>query len=89
MTQTFIIGLGMQSLWLVLKVAGPLLAAALVSGLLISTFQATTQINEQTMTFVPKIIVVAGVLAAFGPWMLGSMVEYTRDILANLTSYVH
>lgn len=89
MTETFIIGLGMQSLWFVLKIAGPLLAAALTSGLAISVFQATTQINEQTMTFVPKILAVAGVLAVFGPWMLSSVVEYTQSILLNLTSYVH
>lgn len=89
MTETFVIGIGMKALWFVLKISGPVLAGALISGLVISVFQATTQINEQTMTFVPKILTVAGVLVVFGPWMLGNVVAYTQTILANLTSYVH
>ena len=88
MTENFVIGLGMQSLWFLLKIAGPLLAAALASGLTVSVFQATTQLNEQTMTFVPKILAVVGTLAVFGPWMLSSVMEFTRAILENLTAYI-
>ena len=80
MTEQFIVDLGREALLVTLKVAGPMLAAALVIGLIISIFQAVTQINEMTMTFVPKIIgiLVTGVLVL--PWVIGVMVAFTRHL---------
>lgn len=66
-----------------LLVGGPVVAAALVIGLIVSIFQAATQINEATLTFVPKLIVVTVLLIAFGPAMLGSLVDLTRFIFAT------
>jgi flagellar biosynthetic protein FliQ len=59
-----------------LQVGGPLLACSLIVGMLVSIFQAVTQINEQTLSFVPKILVVAGALAVLGPWMATTLVSY-------------
>jgi flagellar biosynthesis protein FliQ len=65
-----------------------LLIIALVVGLLVSIFQATTQIQEQTLAFVPKIVAVLLGLVIFGPWMLSHMTSYTSDILSNLIRYI-
>ncbi|MDP6418790.1 MAG: flagellar biosynthesis protein FliQ [Candidatus Krumholzibacteria bacterium] len=80
MTEQFIIDLGREALLVTLKVAGPMLAAALLIGLVVSIFQAVTQINEMTMTFVPKIIgiLLTGVLVL--PWVLGVMVAFSRRL---------
>ena len=71
-----------------LIISGPLLIIALVVGLLVSIFQATTQIQEQTLAFVPKIVAVLLGLVIFGPWMLSHMTSYTSDILSNLIRYI-
>ena len=67
-----------------LMIAAPLLGTALVIGLLISIFQVVTQIQEMTLTFVPKIIASVGALALFGPWMLNTLVEYTKQLFMNI-----
>jgi flagellar biosynthetic protein FliQ len=84
MTQDFIIYLGKEAVYTILLLSGPLLGASLLIGLLISIFQATTQIQEQTLTFVPKIIMVFISLVIFGPWMLNLLVVFTE----NLISYI-
>ena len=71
-----------------LLVAGPLLLSALVVGLVISIFQAATQINEATLSFVPKIVAAVVVLALAGPWMMTSLVEYLRSILLSIPGSV-
>lgn len=71
-----------------LLISGPLLLIALVVGLIISIFQATTQIQEQTLAFIPKIVAVLIALIVFGPWMLSNMVTYTQDIFNNLPKYI-
>jgi flagellar biosynthetic protein FliQ len=71
-----------------LLVAAPLLLSALVVGLVVSIFQAATQINEATLSFVPKIIAAVVVLALAGPWMMTSLVEYLRSILLSIPSTV-
>lgn len=73
---------------MVLIVSGPLLLIALITGLLVSIFQATTQIQEQTLAFVPKIIAVLLGLVFFGPWMLSQITTYARDIFDNLFRYI-
>lgn len=84
MTQDFIIYLGKEAVYTILLLAGPLLGTSLVIGLLISIFQATTQIQEQTLTFVPKIIMVFISLVIFGPWMLNLLVTFTENLIATI-----
>lgn len=88
MNAEFVISLAEQGIFTVLIVAGPLLILALSVGLLVSIFQATTQIQEQTLAFIPKIVSVLVGLVVFGPWMLGHMVEFTSNILQNLNQFV-
>ena len=80
MTEQMIIDLGRQALFTTLSVAGPMLGAAILIGLVISLFQAVTQINEMTLTFVPKIIgiLITGVIAL--PWAIQIMLQFTRRI---------
>lgn len=88
MSAEFIMGLAGQAVFTVLKVSLPMLVVALVVGLLISIFQATTQIQEQTLAFVPKIVAVMIVVLLFGPWILTTLVDFTHNILNNLHHYI-
>ncbi|KDN57419.1 MAG: flagellar biosynthesis protein FliQ [Exiguobacterium sp.] len=80
MTQEMVIYLATESVWTLLKIAMPLLLISLVVGLVISILQATTQIQEQTLSFVPKIVSVFIGLVIFGPWMLQQIEGFTRMI---------
>jgi len=80
--------LGQQGLYILLMVAAPVLLTVLVVGLLVSIFQAATQINEQTLSFVPKILAAVAVLAVAGPWMLTTLVEYLQRTLQSIPSVV-
>jgi flagellar biosynthetic protein FliQ len=75
-----------QVLWATLSIGGPIVLAALVVGLIVSVFQAATQINEATLTFVPKLIVVAAILVILGPSMVSTLVELTRFVFAVATT---
>jgi flagellar biosynthesis protein FliQ len=88
MDANFIIGLGAEVMWIVVKLTGPILGFGLVIGLLVSMFQATTQIQEQTLAFVPKIAAVIIALLLFGPWMLGTLLDFSQQIFANLNSFI-
>lgn len=88
MTQETIISIAEQAVWTILLVSGPLLIIALVVGLLVSIFQATTSIQEQTLSFVPKIIAVLVAIVIFGPWMLSKLTSFASSILDNLTRFV-
>ncbi len=88
MTSEFVLALAERGIYTILLVAGPLLLLALTVGLLVSIFQATTQIQEQTLAFIPKIIAVLVGLVIFGPWMLSRMVEFASDIFQNLNLLV-
>lgn len=88
MTNEMVISIAERAIWVILLTSGPLLIIALVTGLLVSIFQATTSIQEQTLAFVPKIIAVFVGLVFFGPWMLSQMLSYTRDIFENLIRYI-
>jgi len=79
-TRDQVVGLGVQALELTLKIALPLLLVGLVIGLLVSVFQAVTQIQEQSLSFIPKILAVAVVLVVAGPWMLDQMLVYAGDL---------
>ena len=78
--------LARNALTITLQLSAPILVFSLVSGLIISVFQAVTQINEMTLSFVPKIIAVAVASVVFGPWMLNSLVTYMTNLFVNLPS---
>lgn len=86
MTPEFAITLGRQAIETVLLLAAPLLLAGLAVGLLVSIFQAATQINEQTMTFIPKIVVVFVTLLICAPWMIRTLLTFTRSIIGNIAN---
>lgn len=88
MSAESVISLAGKGVYTILIVSGPLLLLALAVGLIVSVFQATTQIQEQTLAFIPKIIAVLGGIIFFGPWMLSRMISYTADIFQNLTRFV-
>jgi flagellar biosynthetic protein FliQ len=77
-----------QALELALRVGLPLLIAGLVVGLAVSVFQAVTQIQEQTLSFIPKILALAGVLIVLGPWMLNQLLSYTTDLWTSIPQLV-
>ncbi|OZU90308.1 flagellar biosynthetic protein FliQ [Virgibacillus indicus] len=88
MSSEFVLTLAEKGIYTILLVSGPLLILALAVGLLVSIFQATTQIQEQTLAFIPKIVAVLVGLIFFGPWMLTTMVEFTADLFQNLNQFV-
>jgi flagellar biosynthetic protein FliQ len=77
-----------DALSMVMLIAAPMLGLGLLVGLLVSVFQATTQIQEQTLAFIPKIIAIFVAILVFGPWMLSLMVDYTREIFTNLPNMI-
>jgi flagellar biosynthetic protein FliQ len=83
-----VIALGRSALELTLALAGPVLLFGLVAGLVVSVFQALTQINEITLTFIPKIAATAAALVLFGPWMLARLVAFTSALFQGLPGYV-
>ena len=88
MTQEMVISIAENAIYTTLIVSGPLLLIALVVGLIVSIFQATTSIQEQTLAFVPKIVAVLLALVFFGPFMISTMTSYFQDILNNLVRYI-
>lgn len=88
MNQDTVVNLATNAMTLALKVAGPLLLVGLVIGLVVSIFQAVTQINEQSLSFIPKIVGIAVVILVAGPWMLGQLVTYTQDLFMSIPSLV-
>jgi flagellar biosynthetic protein FliQ len=88
MNQDTVVNLATQAMSLALKIAGPLLLVALVVGLLISVFQAVTQIQEQSLSLIPKIAGVAVVILVLGPWMLGQIVSYTTALYTAIPTMV-
>ncbi|MGI6567180.1 MAG: flagellar biosynthesis protein FliQ [Firmicutes bacterium] len=88
MTELTILKIAREALMTVLMVAGPVLTLSLLVGLLVSIFQATTQIQEQTLTFVPKILVVLGATVLLGPWMLRIMIDFTNRLFMNMTQFI-
>ncbi len=84
MTPETVMNVGRQALEMTLMLSGPLLVAALAVGLLVSVFQAATQINEMTLSFIPKMIAILVALVLAGPWMVTMMVDYMRRLYGNL-----
>ena len=88
MTPTTVIDLGRQALELTLLVSAPLFIAALVTGLVVSIFQAATQINEQSLSFVPKLIATFITLVLAGPWMITMMTDFIRRLFENIPAMI-
>ncbi|NEU29359.1 flagellar biosynthesis protein FliQ [bacterium LRH843] len=88
MSPEFVISMAENGVTTVLLVAGPLLIVALGLGLLVSIFQATTQIQEQTLAFIPKIVGVLASLIIFGPWMLSQVTNFAYNIFSNLHRFI-
>lgn len=88
MTPELIMQVAQGSVYTILLIIGPVLGIALLVGLTVSIFQATTQIQEQTLAFIPKIVAVFICLIFFGPWMLNQLVQFTLDIFSNLHRFV-
>ncbi|GAB1389220.1 MAG: flagellar biosynthetic protein FliQ [Rubrivivax sp.] len=88
MTPQQVLDTGQQGLMLMLMVSAPILLVVLLVGLLVSVFQAATQLNEATLSFVPKIVALVAVLALAGPWMLQTLVEYLQRMLLGIPGVV-
>lgn len=84
MNEQVIIDLGVKTVWVAILVASPALITTLVVGLLVSIFQAATQINEQTLSFIPKVIVMTIALIVCGPWILHTMMEFTVSLFNEI-----
>ncbi len=88
MTPESVMSMGYEAMKLTLLLGAPLLLVALVVGLLISLFQAATQINEMTLSFIPKLLAVFAVLVVAGPWMLGIVLDYMRNLFSSIPQLV-
>lgn len=86
--QSELVGLGVQTFKIALILALPMLLSGLIAGLIISIFQATTQINEMTLSFVPKILLVVAVLIFLMPWMMNEMIDFTRYVLNKIPTFI-
>lgn len=88
MTEQLVIELGRRALLQVVMVTAPMLGLGLLAGLAISILQATTQIQEQTLVFIPKILAVIVAIIIFGPWMLNTLVDFVNNLFLNIPNYV-
>ena len=88
MTPTTVIELGRQAVEVTLMVSAPLFIAALVTGLVISIFQAATQINEMTLSFVPKLVAIFVTLVLAGPWMITVLTDFMRRLIESIPSMI-
>ena len=88
MTPETVMTVGTRALEVTLLLAAPLLLVALATGLLVGVFQAATQINEMTLSFIPKLLAMAAVLALTGPWMLRHLVEYSRSLIESIPGMI-
>ncbi len=88
MTPETVLTIAQQALEMTVLVSAPMLGAALVTGLLVSLFQAATQINEMTLSFIPKLLVLVLVLVVAGPWMLAMMLDYMRRLFTSIPTLI-
>ncbi|MBQ0958463.1 flagellar biosynthesis protein FliQ [Ideonella sp. 4Y11] len=86
MDASHVFTIGQQGLMILLMVSAPMLAAVLLVGVLVSIFQAATQINEATLSFVPKLVAAVAVMAVAGPWMMTTLVDYLRSMLMSIAT---
>ena len=84
MGNDFISDISREGIKIAVMLSSPMLIGALIIGIVVSLFQAVTQINEQTLSFIPKILVIVGALVIFAPWMSDTLVTFTRDLIINI-----
>lgn len=89
MNDQAVIDLGTRAVWTAVKIAAPVLTASVGTGLLVSIFQAATQINEQTLSFIPKILVMTVALVICGPWILQVMLDFTTNLFNGIPDITH
>ena len=88
MSPDFAVEIARQTLWVLALLVGPALLSALATGLLIGMFQAATSINEMTLSFIPKLIVLVLVIVLLGSWMLDVLLTFTRDLILSIPTYI-
>jgi flagellar biosynthetic protein FliQ len=88
MTPETVVTIGRQALEMTLMLSAPLLITALAVGLIVGIFQAATQINEMTLSFIPKLLAMAAVLALTGPWMIRHLIEYSRHLIESIPGMI-
>ncbi|MCF8169521.1 MAG: flagellar biosynthesis protein FliQ [Methylotenera sp.] len=84
MDTSMVVDLGRQALWMTILISAPMLAVALLVGLVIGVFQAATSINEQTLSFIPKLLSIGLAAAVFGGWMINTLVDYTKVLYGRI-----
>ena len=89
MTPEMVMAIGQRALEMTMLLAAPLLLVALLTGLIVGAFQAATQINEMTLSFIPKLIAMTTALVVAGPWMLKLIVSYTRELFESIPGLIH
>lgn len=88
MSQEMVMDVGIEAIRTVLLISAPVLLLGLLVGLIVSIIQATTQIQEQTLSFIPKLVAIALALLVFGPWMMSMMYDFTINIFENIPNYI-
>jgi flagellar biosynthetic protein FliQ len=89
MTPEAVLTIGSRALEITLMLAAPLLLVALITGLIVGAFQAATSINEQTLSFIPKVLAMAVTVVIAGPWMLKVLISYTRELFESIPSLIN
>ncbi|WP_019447712.1 flagellar biosynthesis protein FliQ [Cupriavidus sp. BIS7] len=89
MTPEMVMTIATQAMKMTLMLAAPLLLVALAAGLVVSLFQAATQINEMTLTFIPKLIALFATMVLVGPWMINTFVDYMRGVFQSIPALAH
>jgi flagellar biosynthetic protein FliQ len=89
MNQDTVVSLATQAMTLAIEVAGPMMLVGLVIGLVVSVFQAVTSIQEQSLSFIPKIIGLAALVVILGPWMLGQLVNYAENLYTSIPQLIN
>jgi flagellar biosynthetic protein FliQ len=88
MDQDTVVNLATQAMTLAVEIAGPILLVGLVIGLIVSIFQAVTSIQEQSLSFIPKIVGLAALIVILGPWMLGQLVSYAQNLWVSIPQLI-
>ena len=86
MDTAMVVDLARQALWMTMLISAPMLVVALVVGLIVGIFQAATSINEQTLSFIPKVFAIGLTISIMGGWMINTMVDYTKSIFTRIPS---
>ncbi|HEY5430174.1 MAG TPA: flagellar biosynthesis protein FliQ [Solirubrobacteraceae bacterium] len=89
MNQDTVVSLATQAMTLAIEIGGPMMLVGLVIGLVVSVFQAVTSIQEQSLSFIPKIIGLAALIVILGPWMLGQLVNYTQNLYLSIPQLIN